>query len=1024
MVAIVAAVALPQLGAGAVVTSLAVSALSIVDRLYTFPALFGAEDSPRPDQFQELDLATSDVGAPRNWAFGREVIVPCHLLWMSDPVRTTVQTGKGGKGATSVQQDIVTASFAIAMNDGYMAGMHRLWVDGKQWYSDGTFFGGVSEHRMSATAQASTVLLQATQIGSIDFSQAFAVGQVVQLVGWDDGSGTPVLALNDFFVVLSTLTASSVGLSEMVLQPINNQAPASGVAGTEIQPGQVQSPSVVANYGKQWRWGVDILNRFVVGDMSQADASVFNVGDSVHLHHGAPNVGAGVGTCVGDYKVLFVTNAPLGAGLGGWKLILDPVGLTIGTPSYVAWIAQLQSLQPLLFSGNPSAFFELQNRVNFFSPVGSSPTPSTNWLFYHGGFLHTVDPDIEADVGVGNTSSYLGTCYARFSEVNLNNFGNRIPQLRALIRRHHNDRLLTPIQAILQRHGFGSGEYRIPGAWSVPLLGYNVRGPITGIQALQPLMVFYDFIVQERGPEIVIFPRKQAATVAVQQVVSATGRTVLDVGAREFGTQMTGLPVQVQTREEETIPTRVEVTFTDPTNEHQTGTEPYGQRNPAGADRVENVLRIDVASLVVQPWEAKNRAAELLYQAQLNGTQVTVDLPPSYVHLLENDRLTLTDPTTGEGYGILVQRVTRGANMILHIEGFVDSTDQVVGSTAYGQDPLNAWRGGGPAAPVAYALDIAAVRNQDLIDPILYLAAASPASWGGVNVWESLDDSNYYHIGSLGVESNIGIAEDILSYGVGVLDFDVWDETNTVTVRLYTDLTPTTIAQASVLQWRNIMLVGDEVIGFANVTDNGDGTFTLSSLRRGLRDTETFAATHAIGDRVVLLFDHLGVPFTSIGAVAHRIDPPGVDETRYYKFVPAGLGLNDVTAEAILIEGWNARPFAPTTLAKALDGSNNATFTWSRVSRAIVKPLTNTATRMIEDHEQYDLEIIDSTGAAVVRTFQLRTEFQASRDAFMSIVYTATQQTTDGFTPGQALSVRLYQVGEYGRSHPLIDTSI
>lgn len=70
-----------------------------------------------------------------------------------------------------------------------------------------------------------------------------------------------------------------------------------------------------------------------------------------------------------------------------------------------------------------------------YSNVGDDASPQTvlasyiGFQVYLGDETQTADPTMEAALGVGNVSGYRGTAYIVFSNVNLAEFGNRIPNL-------------------------------------------------------------------------------------------------------------------------------------------------------------------------------------------------------------------------------------------------------------------------------------------------------------------------------------------------------------------------------------------------------------------------------------------------------------------------------------------------------------------------------------------------------------------------------------------------------------------
>jgi hypothetical protein len=91
------------------------------------------------------------------------------------------------------------------------------------------------------------------------------------------------------------------------------------------------------------------------------------------------------------------------------------------------------------------------------------------------------------------------------------------------------------------------------------------------------------------------------------------------------------------------------------------------------------------------------------------------------------------------------------------------------------------------------------------------------------------------------------------------------------------------------------------------------------------------------------------------------------------------------------------------------------TINWVRRTRIGGEWIDNVDVPLSEAFEKYDVEITNAGFTTVLRTFSGLTEPTAT--------YTAAQQTADGITPGSAVHVRVYQVGECtGRGTPTTGT--
>ena len=150
---------------------------------------------------------------------------------------------------------------------------------------------------------------------------------------------------------------------------------------------------------------------------------------------------------------------------------------------------------------------------------------------------------------------------------------------------------------------------------------------------------------------------------------------------------------------------------------------------------------------------------------------------------------------------------------------------------------------------------------------------------------------------------------------------------------------------------------------------------------------------HARGDRFVLL--------TEAALRAVSVDSAALNAQRYVK----ALGLFDTfdasPALGIIFEGVAEKPYAPCWIEGSRDGSDNLTITWIRRGRYGGEWADGTeAVPIGEEAEEYEVEILD--GVTVVRTI---TGLSAA-----TTTYSAANQTSDGLTPGDPVSVRVYQI--------------
>src|SRR5690606_24619379 len=145
------------------------------------------------------------------------------------------------------------------------------------------------------------------------------------------------------------------------------------------------------------------------------------------------------------------------------------------------------------------------------------------------------------------------------------------------------------------------------------------------------------------------------------------------------------------------------------------------------------------------------------------------------------------------------------------------------------------------------------------------------------------------------------------------------------------------------------------------VTLEVDGTYTLSTLLRGRRGTDTMAFNHTGGEIFLLLDPDDGDRFLlGLGEI---------DATRYYKAISSGDFLEDGEVVVNVSEGRALMPYAPVHVAAADAGGNDIDLTWVRRTRTGGDWRDGTGTiPLAEDDEEYEIDILDGPDGSIVRT--------------------------------------------------------
>jgi hypothetical protein len=202
------------------------------------------------------------------------------------------------------------------------------------------------------------------------------------------------------------------------------------------------------------------------------------------------------------------------------------------------------------------------------------------------------------------------------------------------------------------------------------------------------------------------------------------------------------------------------------------------------------------------------------------------------------------------------------------------------------------------------------------------------------------------------------------------------------------------VTEMACLRGANRAMIGGECIGFINADLTATGTYELSGLLRGLRDTKQFATTHQIGDPFVLLNEHINFLELPLSAK---------NSARKYKLVPDGGTVADYPAYDHQIVHPTLRHFTPANAYAVRNSTNDDILVrWSRRSRSTARVLGGAILPLYDEIERYKLELWN-TGESILRSTHIvddATEFNV----------TEAIQSAGFLSLGAPLHIRLYHV--------------
>jgi hypothetical protein len=225
------------------------------------------------------------------------------------------------------------------------------------------------------------------------------------------------------------------------------------------------------------------------------------------------------------------------------------------------------------------------------------------------------------------------------------------------------------------------------------------------------------------------------------------------------------------------------------------------------------------------------------------------------------------------------------------------------------------------------------------------------------------------------------------------------------------------VSDQALLGGMNWCRIGDEILAFGIAELQGDGTYKLSHLLRGLRGTYgSCSIAKAIGSNFTLI-----TALPDVGGVLIPVDfSQGQPAPLKFRMVPTGATIADVLDIDVIVEGRNARPFPVRDITKTINGSNDARFTFRHWSRDIFPLGFKGPWPLDETFEGYELRIYDPAGGTLKRT-KRKPSIGGSpngtptlRDPWLD--YTAQEQTDDGYTPSSSTQfwIEVAQQGDFG----------
>ena len=528
----------------------------------------------------------------------------------------------------------------------------------------------------------------------------------------------------------------------------------------------------------------------------------------------------------------------------------------------------------------------------------------------------------------------------------------------------------TLVDELLQRCGVPAGHWDIAAIAAVPMDGIALSRVAPGRQVIEMLRAAYPFdLVESEG---------------VLKTLARGGASVVTIPHGDLLVQgdQTVEPLEVERGQELELPAEITVNYLNLSNDYQDGTE-TAQR-PIGDARAHLVIDLP---LVLTPTKAAQVANVLIDQALIGRNKITVPTTRKYAKYEPGDVVTVG---TREGGSLRVHLLERRevGNRILFAgeldDAIVFNPNAVGGSSTLSTTDVSV---AGPTK--VELLDIPLILDAHDGEELYVAMAGYSGSWPGAAVYRSPDNGTYSQVGAVTVPAVMGVTTTALANWPGG---NVVDTANTVTVQLQPGGTLSSTDFAGLMAGTNVAVIGNEIVYFKDAELVSAGIYTLRNLQRGRRGTEANMASHASGERFVLM--------STAGIVRPAMDSTDIGVARYYRVPTLGQSYSNAATISHTNTAAGLKPYSPQFVkgTRHTPDTNDWRITWFRRTRlgghwhGVPAPLS-------EASEAYDIEILNVSNV-VVRTLTAATT---------QVDYTAAQQVTDFGVAQTSIKVRIYQ---------------
>ena len=551
--------------------------------------------------------------------------------------------------------------------------------------------------------------------------------------------------------------------------------------------------------------------------------------------------------------------------------------------------------------------------------AGDFKTEVGAFRLHSGGEDQPPDPLIASDRGLDRTTAHRGLAYVVFEDLQLADYGNRIPSLTFEIEADEEPVAIDAVAAELSG-GALTGDV-------LGLIDGLAAGGVDLSEAIAPLVEICDLALtaEEDGLRL--------------RGAAAAGEGMAEVGTAALCRRANGrtlVPMEHAAAGADTVPVAFSLRHYDAARDYQAGVQRVSR---PGAGRVEQGMDLPA---VLSGDGARTLAARRLGHAWAGRSSMTLRCGWD---ALRHDVGEIVSVEGIPGRWRIEEREWEAMAVRFALRRLPGPGGIVPGGASSGSIVRQTDAPHGPTTLML--IDLPPIKETPAAAPVVAAAAGGGAGWRGAALFAMSEAGEAIPAGRTAPRAVMGTVEGTLAGGSSTLI----DEVNVLHVTLLAyDMELGEADESALSLGRNLCLVGQELIQFSHAVQTGPAAYRLKGLRRGLCGTEWAMSAHGADEPFLLIEeDRLAEPYAA---------QDGGETGRLLRLAAVGVGDVEPVEATLNLSGEAVTPFAPVHLKAVPDGSGGWAISWTRRSRSSRRWVSGADVPLGEETERYEVRLL------------------------------------------------------------------